>query len=198
MNWLEEEFSKILTPDYLSELSRVDLQILREMRAECESVEVMLSFGRRMTEGRLDLIRATLDSSESASDDVDGLLQEEGYSMDRLASVMASGPSRPSGPGRVSKPFAPDFAPDFGAGDIMRELNEIISEEKLAHLQELGSKELSDILPKLVAIESRLSSQRHTLHGILDTLEGEIARRYKDGLATVDSLVNERRGMVTG
>ncbi len=197
MSWVEEEFAKILSPDYLSDIFSVDLQRLREMRAECERVEVVLSFGRRMTEGRLDLIRSILDSSDSSSNSTEHSLQEE-YSIERLTSIMASGPSRPPGPGRVPKPFSPDFVPDFGAGDIMGELNAIISEDRLARLQELSSEELSDILPKLVAIESRLSGQRRTLHGILDTLEGEIARRYKDGLVTVDSLVNERRGMVTG
>ena len=198
MNWLEEEFAKVTAPDYLSELSRADLQRLREMRTECERIEVVLSFGRRMTEGRMDLIRSALDRSEYVSDDASNLLREEGYLIEDLASAMASGPSRPPGPGRLPKPFAPDFVPDFGISDIMSELNAIISEERLVSLQALDPEELSYALSELATIESRLSSQRRTLHGILDSLEGEIAKRYKDGLATVDSLVDERRGMIIG
>ena len=198
MAWVEDELTRITAPEYLSGLAHADLSQLRVMRDECERVEVVLSFGRRMTEGRMDLIRAALDRSADVSGGADDLLREESYSLEELAAIMASGPARPPGPGRIPKPFAPDFSPDFETSYIMDELNEVVSEGQLVHLQDLDPKELSGNLARLATIESRLSGQRRMLHGILDAIEAEVARRYKDGLATVDSLVNERRGRVTG
>ncbi|MHB8263003.1 MAG: RsiG family protein [Acidimicrobiales bacterium] len=196
MDWVESELARISGPEYVADLERVALADLRAMRDECERLEVVLSYSRRMTQGRIDVVRATLaerpgDMGVGGNDAAAGMSSYGGDSMtERLTAIMASGPPRPSGSGRMSKSFFPDFETD----DILAELSSVLSETQLVHLQELSSQELTEILSGLTDIESQLSAQRRSVHGVMDAIDAEIAKWYKEGLATVDALVDGRNG----
>ncbi len=196
MDWVESELARISDPEYVAGLERVVLADLRGMRDECDRLEVVLSYSRRMTQGRIDVVSAALAERSGGmgtggNDAATGVSSSGGDSLtERLTAIMASGPLRPSSSGRMTKLFFPDFETD----DILAELSSVLSETQLVHLKEISSQELTEILSELTGIESQLSAQRRSVHGIMDIIDAEMAKRYKGGLASVDALVDGRNG----
>jgi hypothetical protein len=94
MAWLETELERLLAPDYLEGLSQRTLEDVRAMRAECQEAETAVSYLRRMAQGRLDLVHACLDHHGDDGVDLDSLVE-------RLPSIIGSGPARPQGYGRL-------------------------------------------------------------------------------------------------
>ena len=51
---------RLLAAEYLGDLPARPIEQIRSMRAECQSVEVGLSYLRRLAQGRLDIVAAEL------------------------------------------------------------------------------------------------------------------------------------------
>src|SRR5919106_6017804 len=88
---------RIVDPDYLGDLSRKSIEELRSMREECHEGENELSFERRLTQARVDILNAELDRRSGKT---------EGDLLDRLPQILAT----ESGVGGKA---LPDRAPDF-------------------------------------------------------------------------------------
>ncbi len=178
MAWLDTELDRLLAPDYLEGLQQRSLEDVRAMRAECQEAETAVSYLRRMAQGRLDLVHACLDHYGDEGGNLESLVE-------RLPSIIGSGPPRPQGYGRLPSQMSPDLDKD----DLTEELDAVLDAEHTATLTTMSEAELRSVGEQLTAIEQRISDQRRTLHERIDKLQAEIVSRYKTGEASVDGLL---------
>ena len=59
----------------------------------------------------------------------------------------------------------------------------------MADLPSLSDAELHGVAESLGAYERRVSDHRRSLFGCIDAIQAEITRRYRDGEASVDALL---------
>jgi hypothetical protein len=178
MAWLDTELDRLLAPDYLDGLKDRSLDDVRAMRAECQEAETAVSFLRRLAQGRLDLVHACLDRVDGEVADLDSIVE-------RLPSIIGSGPPRPAGYGRLPSQMSPDLDRD----DLTEEIDAVIDAERIGALPTMGEEGLRELGEQLTAIEARISDQRRALHERIDKLQAEIVSRYKTGEASVDGLL---------
>lgn len=179
---MAELLDRVLDPGYLGDLTALPMDELRRRRAECQDVETGLSLLRRVVQGRLDIVGVELARRAHGADPASLQLQEL---IERLPEVLADR-TRAAGPGRLSKLLAPaSLDPDLEA-----ELERIASRGSLAGLATRPDRELSDVAAQLEAFEARISAQRRALFERIDALQAEITRRYREGEASVESLLD--------
>ena len=75
-------------------------------------------------------------------------------------------------------------AAGFGAPEVA------LIRAALADLPGFDTEALDKMAQRLVDFERWISERRHVVQGVVDTLQAEIARRYRDGEATVDGLLD--------
>jgi len=176
---LQSELARLLAPDLLQDLDAKSLDEIRTLRAECQSVEVALSYLRRLAQGRLDIVHATFDRQASGqSTDSGGLVTD-------LADILTAGHERPSGPGRLPTLMSPNLEIE----DLTAELDGILSAQSIGELTDRTPDELQKIATRIEETETRLSNERRAMHELIDHLQAEIVSRYKSGRATVDELL---------
>ena len=159
-------------------LSQRSLDDLRDLRHRYQEVETGLSFGRRLVQGRLDIVLAEL---QRRSDGLEATCAER---VGDLPDVLAQH-TRGSGPARiVPETDLPDFVDVFA-----RELDDIVGAEDLVRLDELEMADIGRIVDSLEALERQLSQKRHELHRVIDEVQEEIIGRYRSGSASVDDLL---------
>jgi len=178
MAWLDAQLERLLTPDYLEGLKQRPLSEVRAMRAECQETETAVSYLRRLAQGRLDIVHACLDQHEDGEGGLDTLVE-------RLPSIIGSGPARPAGFGRLPSQMSPDMDKD----DLTTEIDAILDAGHIGELPTMDEADLRAIAGRLTEIEARISDERRALHERIDKLQAEIVSRYKTGEASVDGLL---------
>ena len=73
--------------------------------------------------------------------------------------------------------------------DGRRSIDLVLADDFLAHLPDIDDAELQSIQAMLADAEARVSKQRRAVYETLEKLTGEVARRYRDGLASVNELL---------
>jgi hypothetical protein len=165
---------RVLAPDFLDGLEAKALSDVRAMRKEAEQEEADLSFARRMLHGRMDIVRAEQARRESP----DG-----GSIVDQLAKILAD-PSRSShGMGRhiTVEPSRVD--------EHRRKEEAIVADAEMSDVAHRTDDELAEALDRLRATEQEVSEVRRDVQRVMDALTAEIARRYREGEASVDDLL---------
>jgi hypothetical protein len=169
---------RVLADDYVGEVTALSMDDLRAKRAECQALEVGLSYRRRLAQGRLDIVaaeqRRRAEGAPAPSDD--DLVRE-------LATTLADR-SRPPGNGRLPQLMAPD-----ADGADTADLDAIARPGALARITESSDAELADLVEKLSSYEVSVSKHRRALHERIDALQAEITRRYRTGEASIESLL---------
>ncbi|HVC69644.1 MAG TPA: hypothetical protein VNC61_05195 [Acidimicrobiales bacterium] len=180
MTSLESELDRLSASDYLDGLDMRSLEEVRAMRADCQEAETVLSYVRRVAQGRLDIVHSFLDHRDTGHSvgDLAGAVED-------LSSIIGSGPPRPSGYGRLPS----QMSPDMESVDLTREIDGVLDADGIGLLPSMTEADLRDIAARLTVIEARVSDQRRTLHERIDALQAEIVSRYKAGKATVDGLL---------
>jgi hypothetical protein len=170
----------VLAPDYLGELTSRPMDELRAMRADCQEVETGLSLLRRVVQGHLDIVGVELGRRASGGEpaDVADLVE-------RLAEVLADRTLAP-GVGRLPQLLAPEALDPV----LEAELAALLGRESTVDLSTRDDEQLRALVASLTALEGRLSTHRQALFGPIDALQDEIARRYRTGETTVDSLLS--------
>lgn len=174
-----DALARVLDPAYAGDLTGLEMADLRAKRAECQEIEVALSYRRRIAQGRLDLVgveqRRRAKGGERPSGD-EALVRE--------LTAALSDRGRPAGNGRLPQLLAPD-----PAGIDLADLDAIAGTSTLANLAELADDVLAALVGQLGRFEADTSRDRRALHDRIDSLQAEITRRYRTGEATVDSLL---------
>jgi uncharacterized protein YidB (DUF937 family) len=170
----------ILSPDYTDDLGSLQMTEVRERRDESQEAADVLSYLRRLVQGRLDIVHADLERRAGGEPgDLAALVErlEKGE-------IIAEG-TRAGGLGRLPATFGA-AATD---GWISQELDQIVNADRLVSLPDIGDEQVRELADQLVALERKVSAQRNALHDVANRLQEEIVRRYKSGEATVDSLL---------
>ncbi len=180
MTSLDKELQRLFAPDYLDGLGGRSLDEVRAMRAECQQVEEVVSYLRRVVQGRLDVVHSFLDHHGSGHGvgDLDEVVED-------LSSIIGSGPARPSGYGRLPS----QMSPDMESADLTSEIDEVLDADGIGKLPTMTADELHALAGRLNVIEQRISDERRMLHERIDALQAQIVSRYKTGEATVDGLM---------
>jgi hypothetical protein len=178
---LDKELDRLFAPDYLDDMNGRSLDEVRAMRAECQDVEEVVSYLRRVVQGRLDVVHSFLDHHETGQSvgDLDSVVED-------LSAIIGSGPARPPGYGRLPS----QMSPDMERVDLTQEIDEVLDADGIGKLPTMSEGELRGLAERLTVIEQRISDQRKMLHERIDALQAQIVSRYKTGEATVDGLMS--------
>ena len=175
----QAHLDRVLADDYVGEVTELEMADLRSKRAECQALEVALSYQRRLAQGRLDIVAAArrrrAEGGEPPSHD--DLIRS-------LAATLADR-GRPAGNGRLPQLMTPD-AEDVDTG----ELDRIAGPGALSRLIEVSDDDLAEMVEALSGYEHEVSGRRRALHERIDALQAEITRRYRTGEASVESLLS--------
>jgi hypothetical protein len=155
--------------------SEMTLLELRTTRQRLQHEDDAVSYARRVAQARLDLVRAEAAHRSSAED---AEIDEELRSV--LSSHLTGGPARPPRP-----------TEDMSDHPLAVELDEICAGHGLGRLKSLDDDELAALAEAIGEFEARVSSDRRARFDRLDALSAELVRRYREGEADVDSLLED-------
>jgi hypothetical protein len=155
-------------------LTTMPLDDLRAERASLQTQDDVISYVRRIAQARLDLLDAEMERRSGERTDVTAALPSI------LGARLTGGPARPPRPANESSdhPLAlelEDLCARLGADDV----------------RSLDDAEVDELRIALLSFERARSNERHELYERLDALSGELVRRYREGEAHVDRLLDE-------
>lgn len=160
--------------------AELTLDELRAARGRLQVEEDAISFVRRVAQGRLDLVRAERSRrggpSAAASGDATDL--SEGLA-GILTPQLGGGSARP--------PRDTDVQAEH---PLVVELDRRCDALGFDTMPELDDAALSVLEDELTTFEQSCSAQRHDLFQQIDALTAELVRRYRDGDADVDALLD--------
>jgi hypothetical protein len=170
--------SDVTEPGFLDGLTGWSLADLRARREEATEIEVGLSYLRRVVQTRLDIVMAERRHRDRGEHPDVSVLVEE------LPSILAD---------KVHAPGLGRLPTLIGPGEIdahlQARLEEILPGERLAGVTDIADADLVKAAEELTSLERSVSAQRRAVFDVLDRIQDEIVRRYRDGEATVDSLL---------
>ncbi len=177
------QLERLLDPEILTGLTTRPLDQLRRIRVECSDVESDISLVRRVSQGRLDIVgheTARRAGAEPADGDLTALLFDL---PEILSDAPAGGGSTPGARAvRVGEPGEV-------AAEMVKSLDTMASPTVLSNIETLSDGDLRELFERIRAFEVELSSVRRQLHERIDAIQSEIGRRYRDGEASVDSIL---------
>lgn len=156
-----------------ADLTSMPLSDLRAERDHLRTEEDAVSFVRRLAQGRVDLVAAVRSHRESGG-------------TGSVAEIIRSGVGPAPSTGSSRPPRDTEVAADHPLLDEFDSLCDSLGFDNMADLDEAALVRLGD---GLAAFESRLSVRRRELFDRIDALTAELVRRYRDGGASVDSLL---------
>ncbi len=162
---------------FLADVTTVDLETLRERRAFADEVETELSYYRRLLHGRMDLL--AYEMRRRSGQATEALI-------DVLPQILGAGESTSDHVGRVPTNLAPEL-PD----ERRRHIDHVLADDFLARLPVIEDSEMGEIQTSLTETEREVSEQRKAAQQAFDTLQSEIMRRYKEGLADDTALLSD-------
>lgn len=154
----------------MSDAKSMSLAELRETRARLNAEEDAVSFVRRLTQGRLDLVRAELKHRRGGEDDTANLARVFGQEH-------GGGSNRPPRDTEV-----PVNHP------LVVALESVCEEHGFGQLRSLSVAELEALEASLAAFERERSEERKALFSSIDALTAELVSRIKGGGADVDAM----------
>jgi hypothetical protein len=149
--------------------AKLALPELRALRAKLQADEDVLSYVRRIAQGRIDLALAEQQQRIGAA------AQEK---------VIGSAANRSTGTARPPRPIE-----DSSSHPMAVEFDALCDGLGVHRLETLCDQELASMIKTLQRYEGERSSERHQLFAELDLLSAELVRRYRDGSASVDGLL---------
>jgi hypothetical protein len=155
----------VLGPGYLEGLADLDIDDVRAMHEQCLEIETEVSYVRRLAQARIEILRAEQDR------------RARGGSVAELVAALPSiladdGPRPDPASSRLTRHLAPAPAIEWTRG---RE--SLISDDTLANLPTLSDTELEEALGGLAELVDEVSERRRELHGVIDVIEADLARR---------------------
>ena len=156
-----------------SDPSSLDLADLRAERDSLRATEDAVSFVRRLAQGRIDLVVA-------------GRAGRSGGSAVSAADIVRSGVGPAPSTGSARPPRDTEVAADH---PLLAEFDQLCDRMGFDNMADLDDGALADLESGLRAFESAQSEIRRRLFDRIDSLTAELVRRYRDGGASVDSLL---------
>lgn len=156
----------VLEPEYLEDLTGIDIDELRKRRETAEDVETQISYYRRLLHGRMDLLNFELRRRSG---------EEKRTLIEALPEILAMGMVIGDEPTLRHIETMPPLPTTTGR----RLIDKIMDDGVLTQLPDLAEEELGEAIERLQEVESQLSVQRRQLHSVIDALQSEIITRYR-------------------
>jgi hypothetical protein len=165
----------LLDPGFLEAAVQRPMADVRRLRRQAEQEEVNLSYTRRLLQGRLDIVRRELQRrAEHDGRSLVDLLPE-------ILSEKGRGPAHGLGRHQTVQPTSPEQFESW--------VNGLAPGVDLSDVPSLPDAELEKAARSLAEGERGLSERRRGVQQVMDAVAGELARRYRDGLADVAQLL---------
>jgi len=175
---------RVLAADFVMGLTKLSIEELRERRGLAEQEEVDLSYLRRMLHGRIDLVNAERARRAAggapmtreeliaalADHEIDGKEEEPNLGENKFNTLE---PSR--------------------ADEHRRQVERALANAVMSDVASREDVELDASLTYLSSYESEVGVVRDAVHVVVEIFGAEIARRYREGLISVDSLLETEK-----
>jgi hypothetical protein len=162
---------KVLDPEFLADLPDWPVDEVRRRQAECLEIETEVSYVRRMTQARIDILEAEIDRRASGGSIADLIAA--------LPEIRADeGPRAPVEKSRLTRHLAPSMDIEWKRG---RE--RLIADDTLAQLPNRDDDERQSTLRERGQLEHQVSQQRREVHLVIDRMEADLAARHTVGQA---------------
>jgi hypothetical protein len=157
---------RILDPSYLAGIDSLSLEDVRARRDECMAEREYLSLLRRLVQGRAEILQAEL-ASRGGGDDRP--------LVDRLVDILASDqPATSRGEAmRVTLPEEEMLL-------ARRRIERLVADAGLSDPTELDDTQLEEAVGLLADEEREVSDRRTEVLRVLDSVQDELKRRYKE------------------
>lgn len=166
---------RIFDPDFVADLAGLKIEELRARRDECEEFEAELSYARRLLQGKADIVKHALKRlSAGGQTGLESLIH-------KLPNILADEGDNPSLK-RHTRVLVPK-----NAENQRREVELLAS--GLSRVDELSLDELASLIEVLAEAEAKISVNRRKAQGVLDTMNAEMVRRYKEGTEDISALL---------
>lgn len=169
-----KQLERILDPSFMSGCELWSTDELRARRKEAEDLEGVISFARRMVQGRVDIFESYLETGIGSSRE-DTLLVVENAISEHIAAANS----------RVAHNdvYVASSLPSASELSALVGLNVDVVPTNVT--------ELKSLLPGYRDAERRLSLYRHKLHEVIDNLRTELVSRYQSGEIDIDEILTQ-------
>ena len=158
---------RIRRPDFVQGLRELSLDDLRERRDECYAEREYLSLLRRLVQGRAEILRAEVERRGSGADA--GSLVDE---LSRILSSEGQGPSR----GEAVKVGLPEEEMLLAR----RRIERLVADAEISDPGALDDDRLASAVDLLASEEREVSAARNDVLRVMDELQEELKRRYRE------------------
>jgi hypothetical protein len=167
----DRRIDRIRDPRYLEGLSDLNLDEVRTRRDECMAEREYLSLLRRLVQGRAEILKAEVDGRGAG---------EDRPLIDRLSEILSSDQPVTSR-GEAMRVTIPEEEMLLAR----RRIERLVADAGISDPSELDDARLRAAVDLLAKEETEVSAQRSDVLRVLDTLQDELKRRYKEdpGLA---------------
>jgi hypothetical protein len=159
---------RIRDAGYAEGLASLSLDEVRTRRDECLAEREYVSLLRRLVQGRTEILQAELAAR--------GTNEDSGPLVDRLATILAG--DEPSGSSRGEA-----FRVGVPEDELLmarRRVERLVADVGISDPTVLDDPSLAAAVDTLAGEERELSDTRSFVIGVLDRLQAELMRRYKD------------------
>jgi hypothetical protein len=159
---------RIRDASFVVGLADLSLDDLRARRDECMAEREYLSLLRRLVQGRAEILQAEL-----AARSGDGA---PGHVVDQLTTILAGDEGHASSRGEAVRVEVPEEEMLLAR----RRIERLAADASISDPGNLDDEQLSAAIDVLTTEERTVSDARAEVISVLDTLQAELKRRYKD------------------
>jgi hypothetical protein len=159
---------RIRDPAFLEALHNLPLDQLRERRDDCLAEREYLSLLRRLLQGRAEILKAEIEG-RAAGEDRTALVEH-------LTTILSDDEHPLTSRGEAVRVGVPEEEMLLAR----RRVERLASDAGISDPTTLDDAALSEAIAALATEEHAVSDARMQVIGILDTLQDELKRRYKD------------------
>jgi len=157
---------RIRDPRFLEGIPELPLDELRARRDECMAEREYLSLLRRLVQGRAEILKAELAGRDG---------DDERPLVDRLSEILSSDQPATSR-GEAMRVTLPEEEMSLAR----RRVERLVADAGISDPSELDEDRLRGAVEVLAVEESEVSAQRSDVLRVLDALQDELKRRYKE------------------
>jgi hypothetical protein len=160
---------RIRDPGYLDSLGELSLEDLRAKRDECLAEREYLSLLRRLVQGRAEILKAELEQRSSVT--------QAAPLVERLAEILSADQhQRDPARGEALRVGLPEEEMLLAR----RRVERLVADAGLSDPASLDDERLAEAVDVLSTEERNVSADRGEVMRVLDTVQDELKRRYKD------------------
>ncbi|MEP7059275.1 MAG: aerial mycelium formation protein [Actinomycetota bacterium] len=159
---------RVQDPAFLEGLDGLSLEDLRERRDECLAEREYLSLLRRLVQGRAEILRAELGSRGTGG--------TSSPLIERLSGILAGDEPQTASRGEVVRVGVPEEEMLLAR----RRVERLVADTGISDPSSLDDEQLAQAVELLAQEERTVSDTRRSVLRILDNLQDELKRRYRE------------------